>query len=356
MKKIPGWVIVVIILALLIGAKQLFFPKDDGSAAAAKNAQVKNMSVGVNYFVVKADSLKTSVFTAGKIGAYNQVDLVPELSGKVTGIYFTEGQSVEKGALLVKINDADYQAQLLKIKSQLTLAEQKLKRLEQLLKINGISQEDLDIQNSEVQVLKADEAYATAMIAKTSIVAPFSGQIGLKNISIGSYVTANTPVLSIVQTKPVYVEFSIPEKYNSLIHKGDAVKFRAEKMDSTLLYNAKVYAIEPRVDEATRSIKIRADYSGNQLFYPGSFVNTYINLGASSKALMVPTQAVIAILKGHKVYKAKNGIAEETPIKIGFRNDRQIQVLEGLQEGDTVLTTGLLSLRKGSTIKLLKTN
>jgi membrane fusion protein, multidrug efflux system len=353
MKKIPTWLIVILVIALLIGSKLLFCPKKDPSQMKG-GAGKAGAPIPVNYYVVKTTNFENEVYTAGKIGAFNQVDLVPEIAGKIVNINFKEGESVTKGSLLVKLNDADLQASLLKVRTNLRLSEQKLKRLEQLLKVNGISQEEFEMQENELQSLKADEAFTLAQISKTSIVAPFSGQAGLKNISEGSFVSQNTPVVSLVQMKPVYVEFSVPEKYNGIFTKGSLIKFRSEKRDSTKLYEARVYAIEPRVDEATRSIRARAEYTGSQTFYPGSFVNTYVQLGATNDAILVPTQAVVATLKGQKVYLAKMGQVQEIPVKIGLRTDKTIQITEGLSVGDTVLTTGLMSLKKESKVKLLK--
>lgn len=353
MKKIPAWLVVVIVMGLLIASKFIFFPKNEASNEKGGVGKT-SPPVAVNYFVVKTSNFENEVYTAGKIGAYNQVELVPEISGKIIAIYFKEGETVAKGALLVKLNDSDLQATLLKVRSQVKLSQQKLIRLEKLLKVNGISQEEFEIQENELESLKADEAFTRAQIAKTNITAPFSGQAGLKNVSEGSFVSPATPVVSVVQMKPVYVEFSIPEKYNAIFVKGCLVKFRSEKMDSTQVFDAKVYAIEPLVDEATRSIRARAEYTGNQIFYPGSFVNTYVNLGKTNNAIMVPTQAVVATLKGQKVFVCKMGQALEVPVKIGLRTDKTIQVTEGLSAGDTILTTGLMSLKKDAKVKLLK--
>lgn len=354
MKKIPNWLIIVLLLALLIVLKLVFLPKEEGGAGSKAGGSKEAAPIAVNYMVVKPGTFENDVFTAGKIGAFNEVDLVPEVNGKVAAIYFKEGQPVEKGMLLVKLNDADLQAQLLKIKSQIGLALQKLNRLEQLLKINGISKEDFEMQQTELESLKADEAYTSALLAKTSIVAPFSGQAGLKNISVGSYVSASTPVVSLVQMKPVFVEFSVPEKYTDNLTIDDEITFKVNKSENA--NSASIYAVEPKVDEITRSVRVRAEYKGNGTFYPGSFVNVYVDLGKSDTALMLPTQAIVSILKGHKVYVAKAGKALEVPVKIGMRTPTTVQVIEGLQSGDTVLTTGLLSLRKESKIKLLKAN
>jgi membrane fusion protein (multidrug efflux system) len=354
MKKIPNWITITILIALLIGSKFIFFAKKDEKAGAGGKGKGPAAPVAVNYYVVKQTGYSNDVFTTGKIGAFEQVDILPEVNGKVTAIYFKEGETVSKGSLMVKLNDADLQAQLLKTRTQLKLADQKLIRLKKLLDIKGVSQEEYDMQENDAASLKADEAYLQAQIAKTSIVAPFSGVIGLRNISEGAYVSASTPIVSLVQLKPVYIEFSMPEKYTDLMHKGLPVTFASENVESSKTFSAQIYAIEPKVDEATKTIKARAMYNGDKELLPGSFVKVYVNLGKNDNALMVPTECVIPTLKGQKVFVNHGGIAAEVMISTGVRTDRLIQVTEGLNAGDTVITTGLMSVKKEAKLKLLK--
>lgn len=351
MKKIPNWLIIIVILGLLIGSKFLFFNKKEDPAAAKGKGSAP---VAVNYYVLRADTFNTDVFATGKIGAFNQVELLPEVSGKVVSIYFKEGETISKGSLMVKLNDADLQAQLAKAKTQMQLSELKLSRLKKLIAINGISQEELDAQENELAAFKADRDYISAQIAKTNIVAPFTGVVGLKNISEGSFVSSQTPIATLVQLKPLYVEFSVPEKYSALFTKGIEVNFSNDQEGIDKAQRAAIYAIEPLVDENTKTIRARAMYSGDRSFYPGSFVKVYAGLGQTKNALLVPTESVIPTLKGQKVFVVRNNTATETPVTIGVRTDTQIQVLEGLQAGDTIVTTGLLSVKKDTKLKLLK--
>lgn len=353
MKKIPNWIIISIVIGLVIASKFLFFPKEEDKMSA-QNKNKNNMPVAVNYFVVKPLEFTNDVFATGKIGALNQIDILPEVNGKVVGIYFKEGETVSKGSVLLKLNDADLQAQLLKSKTQIKLAEQKLERLKKLIAINGISQEEYDMQENELNALKADNAYIMAQIAKTTIIAPFTGIVGLKNISEGSFVNTSTAIASLVQTKPLYVEFSVPEKYSAMFAKGIKVNFSNEQTDAKKQYSATIYAIEPRVDEITKTIKARAMYDGDEKFYPGSFVKVFANLGDTKNALMVPTQCVIPTLKGQKVFAVKNGLASEVMVNIGVRTDEKIQIIEGLNAGDTIVVSGLLAVKKDSKLKLLK--
>ncbi|HEY1038195.1 MAG TPA: efflux RND transporter periplasmic adaptor subunit [Bacteroidia bacterium] len=350
MKKIPNWIWIILVIALLIGIKFMFFAKKEGGpAAGGKN---KNGGpVSVNYYVTKTVDLADKVYTTGKIGAMNEIEIRPEISGKVTAIYFKEGEAVSAGSPIIRINDADMQAQLQKIHVQLKLAEQKEDRLKKLLAVNGISQEEYDIQANEVSAYKADIAYTSAQLAKTVIKAPFSGNIGLKNVSEGAYVSPAQVIASLVQTKPLFIEFSLPEKYSRIIKKGDKINFTYQ--DDTE-YEAEVYAFEPKIDETTKTIRVRAMYKGNENFYPGSFVKVFVNIGASANSIMIPTQAIIPVLKGQKVFIARNGIAEEVMVITGIRSDEKIQITEGLKVGDTVLTTGLMSVKKESKVKLTK--
>lgn len=352
MKKLPNWLMIVIVLALLIGSKFLFFKNKDEQAPAA--AAKKNTPVAVNYIVLKPDTFSDRIFTTGKTGAFNQLEIVPETSGKVVAILFKEGETVQKGQVLVKLNDADLQAQLQKVTNQLELAQLKLSRLKKLITLNGVSQEEMDIQENEIKSFTADKALLNAQLAKTSITAPFSGVVGLKNISEGSFVSPQTPVVSLVQLNPLFVEFSVPEKYNALIRKGSPITFSTEESEVTEA--AQVYAIEPMVDELTRSIRIRASYRSNRMIYPGSFVKVYLESTKLANALLVPTQCLVPTLKGQKLWRVKNGMATEALVKTGVRTDTRVQILEGASAGDTIITSGLLAVKKESLLKLLKPN
>lgn len=353
MKKIPNWIVVMVVIGVLIASKFIFFPKKEGNGKGPKGLQAA--PVLVNYHVIQAHSFSNDIYTTGTIGAFNQVDILPEVNGKVTGVYFKEGELVNKGDLLIKLNGADLEAQLQKTRTQLKLSEQKLERLKKLLGINGISQEEFDMQDNELAGLKADEAYIKAQLDKTTIVAPFSGRIGLKNISEGAYISASTPVVSLVQLTPLFIEFAVPEKYSTFFNKGAGVQFSQSDPQASGSYSATVYAVEPKVEESTKTIRARALYSGKETLYPGSFVKVFVKMEETKNALMIPTQSIIGTLKGQKVFVCRNGAAEEVQVEIGVRTDESIQVLSGLHAGDTVVTSGLLSVKKGTKLTLLKT-
>ncbi|MBL7917200.1 MAG: efflux RND transporter periplasmic adaptor subunit, partial [Bacteroidia bacterium] len=309
--------------------------------------------VAANYIVAKSTILNSKLYSSGQIGAINQIEIIAEIQGKITAINFKEGESVKKGEVLIKINDADIQAQLAKNKVQVKLANEKLSRLKKLLEVKGVSQEEYDIQENEVNLLNADQLYLLAQLAKTSIIAPFDGVVGLKNISVGSFVNSNTVIASLVQLQPVYIEFSLPERYSQEIEKNFTINFSYENNTNTKEYKAVIYAIEPVVDKLTKTIKIRAMYNGSEKMYPGSFVKVFVELNQNNGSILIPTQSIIPVLKGQKVIICKNGLAEERRVVTGIRTDDKIQILEGLNDGDTILTTALLSAKSGTKLNLI---
>ena len=352
MKKIPNWILILVLIILIIVSKFIFFAPKNEKLTGNKGKQQGPLSV--NYLVVNYETLKEDIYSTGKIGAINQISILPEVNGKIISVNFKEGEFVSKGSLIVKLNDQDLQAQLLKSKTQITLSENKLNRLKKLIQINAVSKEEIEIQENELNSLKADRDFILAQIAKTNVIAPFSGVVGLKNVSEGSYVTVNTPIASLVQLNPLFVEFSVSEKYSSILTKTLSVTFNSEinKEKQT----AKIYAIEPRVDELTKTIKVRALFNDKTQYYPGSFVKVYLSLGEFKEALLIPTQCIIPTLKGQKVFISKNGKATEVEVTVGERTDSKIQITNGLTIGDTIITTGLLSIKNGADLKLIKSN
>jgi membrane fusion protein, multidrug efflux system len=351
MKRFPPWLLFVLVLVVLIAVKLLFFPKKEEPKAA--QARPGAAALSVSYFVVRPDTFTTEASATGRVGAFNAVDVYPEVSARVTEIRFREGEAVKKGELLVKLNDADLQAQLLKLRNQLKLAEQKHTRVKRLYEMKGVSEEELQTQENEIASLKADEAFVIAQLAKTTIVAPFDGVAGLKSISEGAYVTPAKSIVSIVQMQPLFVEFSLPEKYFSQLRKGARITFSLGQLQQgAAVHTATVFAIEPRVDEMTRSIRARARFDHAEGIFPGAFVNVHVDMGRMNNALLVPTQAVVPTMKGQKVYVSRKDTAEETMVQTGVRTAERIQVLSGLRPGDTVIVTGLLGLKKDSKVRL----
>ncbi len=302
------------------------------------------------YVLVPSD-MSEMIYSTATLLPDEEVDLSFETSGKVVGIYFEEGKRVTKGELLAKINDKPLQAQLLKLQAQIKLTREREFRQRQLLDRDAISRESYDQVATELQALEADIMLLEARIAETELRAPFNGTIGLRMISEGAYATTQTKIVRLVKTIPLKVEFSVPERYAGEINPGFPISFNIDGITGT--FNARVYAIDPKVDMNTRTIIVRALYPNTkEELKPGRFASVRAELSQISGTVSIPSHALIPEMAGEKVYIFNNGKARERKVSTGLRTESHIQIREGLNFGDTLLTTAILQLRDGLPIQL----
>lgn len=349
MKIIKIGIIFLVIIGLLTFIKLKFF---QSSEEASKSGNKKGGgAISVSVFVASKHTFNEQIVSTGTALANEEASLMPEIAGKVMKIYFSEGTFVKKNTLLVKINDADLSAQLNKVDQQIKLSTQKQERQKQLLDINGVSQEAYDIAANETNGFKSDRDVLRAQIMKTEIRAPFDGVVGLKNISEGSYVTPASIVATIQQLTPMKIDFSVPEKYIELVKKGDPVSFSTEGIDG--VFKAKIFAIEPKIDLATRTLKIRAlCYDHQNKLLPGAFVKVNM-VKESSNSFLIPTEGLIPEQKGYKVFLYRNGKAVAVGVTPGSRTDSQIVITSGIAEGDTIIAAGLMQVKDGAAVKIV---
>lgn len=302
-------------------------------------------------YVIEPTHLSEMVNSNGTLRPDEEVDLSFETSGKLVQINFTEGTRIKKGDLLAKINDKPLQAQLEKLQVELKMAEAKEFRQRSLLNKDAISQESYDQIVTDVQSLNADIDLVKAHISETELRAPFDGVIGLRYISEGSYATPSTKIARLIKTSPIKIEFSIPEKYASEIQKGYPITFTIG--GSTNIYNASVYAVDPKIDIETRTIVLRALYpNNNEELKTGRYAGVRLELSKIDNAMAIPTEALIPELEGEKVFIYKRGKAQSIKVTTGLRTESQIQIKSGLNFGDTLLVTGILQLRQNMPVVL----
>jgi membrane fusion protein (multidrug efflux system) len=347
---------ILIAAAIILILILLMIPKLSSSGPPGGGANLnRNAALSVKAHILKKEVLDNKVLTNGSILANEEVQLMSEVAGKIIKIHFREGSFVKKGDLLVKINDAELQAQLERDKYRLRLLEDKEYRQKRLLEKEAISQEDYDVALNELNVSKAEVELIDAQIAKTELRAPFDGIIGLKYVSEGSYVTTQTVIASLQNITPVKIDFSIPEKYAALVKVNDNVKFKITGDDES--YTGKVYAIEPKIDPVSRTLKIRAIYHniGSGIF-PGSFADVELVLEKIDNAILIPTHALIPELKGQKVFLFKQGKAVPQNVETGIRTEDRVQITTGLSENDTLITSGILQLRPGMPVSISEFN
>jgi membrane fusion protein, multidrug efflux system len=336
-----------LLIGYLIASRVGLFEKketDTASATSAPNA------MNVSAIVATPKLLTDQLRTTGSLLAEEEVQLTAEVAGRIMHIGFEEGQRVEKGALLLKTDDEQLRAQLKKVTHQMALAYTQEKRLRELKTIEAVSQEELDRAITERMSLQADSALLGAQIARTSIFAPFSGTVGLRSVSPGQYVTANTPIAKLVKTTPLKLEFAVPERHLHLIKAGGKVTFTTA---DGKVRSAVIYAMQPGIDPSTRSGIIRARYanSENELV-PGFFADVNVALDERKNALAVPTEAVIPELGKVKLLLSKSGVVTPTYVTTGIRTADELEILDGLNPGDTVITSGVLQLRPGMPVSV----
>ena len=324
--------------------------KESASPNTARGGGAKPLLLDA--YIVKTTKLGETIEASGTLQSNEEVEVKPEITGRVTGLYFKEGVNVGKGALLVKIYDEDLKAQLQKLELQRQLARTTLQRQENLLKINGISQQDVDVTRNQVSAYGADIEYTKTQLQKTELRAPFSGRLGLRSISLGAIISPTTIITTLQQIDPLKIDFSIPEKYRSSIKLGDAVSFRVSGDNND--YKGSIYAMDPKIDLATRTIRIRAIMPNNGKLFPGSFAKVSLSLRDMPEAIMIPTQAVIPGTRDKKVIVADSGKAKFVVVQTGIRDEDNVQITSGLNVGDTVVTSGIMQLRAGMQLKYNK--
>lgn len=313
----------------------------------------KSKTVSVNIMVVKDTSVNNQIDITGTIDANERVNLVSQTAGSITGIYFAEGKRVSKGQLLVKVYNADLQASLQQINAQLALARDINNRNRILLEKEAVSREEYQTSQSSLNSLKAQADVVRAQIARTEIRAPFSGTIGLRSVSPGGYLSPSTPIATLVNIDPAKVTFSVPERYLPIIGPGSKVNFTIES--SRKNFNASVYAIEPALDANSRTITVRAKApNGEGLLTAGAFAKINLTLDQIPKTIMVPTECVIPDIKSSKVFVMEKGVAVARNVKTDLRTETKIQIIDGLQPGDSLVVSGLIQIRPQSPLKVLK--
>ena len=307
----------------------------------------------VEGIIVTPSVLDQTINISGTLKPFEETVLMPEVAGRVVDINLSEGGFAKKGTLLVKLFDGDLQAQLKKSKAQLQLEEQTEKRQSELMKVNGISQLDLDQTILQINSIKADIEVLEVQINKTEVRAPFDGTIGLRNISIGAQVTTATALATIRDVRRLKLDFSVPEKYGSIIKPGFKVKFTVQGSD--IKYDAIVMATEQGIESDTRNLNGRAVVESNTAsLVPGEFANVELRLSEKNDALMIPTEAVIPQERSKQIIISKQGKASFVTVTTGVRNTSSVQVLNGISPGDTVVTTGILFLKPNAVLKFSK--
>lgn len=323
-----------------------------GGKAGGGGAAGAGGPTSVNGFIVKPTVIANAVVATGSLVANEQVDIFPEISGRIVELNIQEGRPVAKGALLVKLYDGDLQAQLQKFRVVEENARRTEERNKQLLQRGGISQQEYDIIVTNLKGALADIDLTKASLRRTEIRAPFAGVIGIRNVSPGAVITPSTLIARLQQLNPLKLDFSVPERYSSSVRTGERVNFTLDGVQNG--FTGQIYAVEPDVDVETRSLRIRARVANTSRdLRPGAFAKVNL-IFREDQALTIPSQALLPQTRGKQVVVVRNGKATYVDVQTGIRDKSNIQITKGLSPGDTVVTTGLLFVKKDGPVKVVK--
>lgn len=352
-KKLKWGLIATLVVAIGAFGYYQLTPKENEELSAAENKPKSGGKkvLSVNAKILKPHLLTDEILAVGRLVPDEEVQLSFETSGKITGIYFKEGSHVKKGMLLAKVNDQQYQAQLVRLEAQLPLAEERVYRQNALLQRDAVSKEALEIVKTELATLKADIDKIKAQIEMTELRAPFDGVIGLRQVSVGAYASPTTVIATLTSVKPIKVEFSVAERYANEVKKGTNLTFQVNGSIET--YHAQVYATESSLDPETHNLPVKALYpNSNGELMPGLYADIRLKQKEIENAIAVPAEAIVPEMGKSKVFIYRNGKAEPVEVTTGLRTEAEVQILKGLSEGDTILTSGTLQLRKGSVVEI----
>ena len=320
-------------------------------ASVAQDA--KQPPVAVEAARVAATPLSDQVTAVGTLLSDEAVTISSEIAGRLSKINFEEGQRVEKGAALFDLDDSVYRAQLADAEAKLKLAQQTYDRTSQLFSSKYATAQSADEASSNLAVTTASVELARVQLERMKIVAPFSGIVGLRRVSVGEYVTPGQALVNLEAIDPIKAEFRVPEKFLPAIAVGQPIRIRVDAFPDSN-FEGKVYAIDPRIDVAGRSLLVRALIPNNdQRLRPGLFARVTVILQLKEDALTVPEQALVPEGADQFVFKIDAGKAKMTKVVIGTRREGRVEILEGLAKNDQVVTAGQLKIRDGSAVTVV---
>lgn len=300
----------------------------------------------------KSAALREDVSAIGTLLANESITIRSEVDGRITQIHFREGEPVARGAKLVSLNSAEIEAQLKAAQAETTLNRTRMARAEELHGKNFISGQALDEAREHLNQSLARAAEIQARLDKTLIRAPFQGVVGVRQVSMGAYVNKGQDIARLEGIGTLKVDFRVPEMFAGRLKPGQAVKVSVDAYPNEQ-FDGKIFAIEPAVDEQTRTVLLRARVPNPQArLKPGMFARVALLMGMREDAIIVPEQAIVPRGQDFFVFKVVDGKARFTKVDLGMRRPSEVQILKGVAAGDVVVTDGQLRIRDGVAVKI----
>lgn len=327
--------------------------------AVKPNNKTKTMQtepIPVEVVTVKTATIPEQVEALGSLTAPQSVNVSSEVDGRIAKIFFKDGQDVAKSMPIIQLDNAADQAGYDSAVAALKVARNKYNRSQQLWAQGGISKQELEQLKADVETKESNLKSAQVALNQKELTAPFNGTLGSFQANEGDFIKAGTVLVTLVNTKELKVEYSLPESVRPNLQLDQHVQITTRAYPKQVFYGTVTF-ISPQVDVATRSIAIQAQVPNDKgLLSPGMFVNVAQNIKEIKDALVIPDQAITADVQGYSVYIIKDGIAHFTTVKVGVRLAGQAQILSGLRTGDVVVTAGQQKLQDGNPVKIVATH
>lgn len=300
---------------------------------------------------VKKTLVRDELITFGSLRSDESVMIRPEIEGRLARLHFREGQAIEAGTLLVSLDDAITRAELAQARANLNLAEKNFARTQLLFKRGASNAQALDEASAQQQAARASLELAQARLDKTRILAPHDGVLGLRQVSPGDYLSAGQDIVNLEVIDPLKVEFRIPQKAVSHIRLAQGIEISLDAFPGER-FRGEIFAINPRLDEAGRSQAIRARIgNADRRLYPGQFVKVAVILAERAAALVIPEEAVMPLGERLLVNLVVDGQVEQREVKLGKRMAGQVEVREGLQGDETLISAGWQKVKPGMAVR-----
>jgi len=351
-KKITITLIILGILAIAIWFGYRYFMI---LMIAKYRAAYKMPPTVVQLYTAKKQNWQSTIEAIGSLSAGEGVTLTTEVPGRITKIYFQSGKYVEAQTPLVQLYPKIIQAQLDKAKSNLALHKADLKRFNKLFKKGFYDKADLDKAKATVAGDQADVDNYQAQLNQTTIKAPFSGRLGLRQVSLGDYLNPENPIVDLQAIDPIRVDFNVPEIYLDQIKIGNKITTTSRALQNKV-YTGKIYAFNSKIDPNSRMLSVRANIPNKKhVLVPGTFVEVTIYIGKTQKPIIIPQTAIIYSLEENYVYLMKNHKAIKTTVTLGQKlDDNRIIVIKGLQINDKIIIGGQEKLHNNSAVMTQK--
>jgi membrane fusion protein (multidrug efflux system) len=322
-----------------------------GGKAGAK--QSGPAGVPVETANAKAATSRSDIRAVGSLQSDESVNIAPELPGRIAEIAFREGEAVKEGEVLIRLDDSLVRAEIQEQEARFALAQSNLERANTLAKSGNVTLRARDEATAAFEGTRATLELARVRLSKHTILAPFTGVVGLRRSSVGAYVPVGTTIVNFEKIDTLKVDFSIPEIYLGDVEVGQTVNLTVDAL-ANRTFMATIYAINPMVDVNGRALRIRARLpNGDGVLRPGLFARLVVKGPEEQSVVIVPESAIVSRAGESFVYRVENGRAVETRVKLGERKAGFVEVLEGLVVEAAVVTAGHQRLRNGSAVEVL---